>query len=115
CEHPTDTQVYRLAMCGGGDWRKCLEFWPYVEADANTTSQNALWTVVSIDPRTGRFADAGTEGAMKVWAYRDRPVYTYGLDRAPGDVHGAGTGEWRGQRNGLKAFWVRDDFFGGIL
>src|SRR5690606_35900355 len=46
CEHPTDTQVYRLAMCGGGDWRKCLDFWPYVEADPNTTSQNELWTVV---------------------------------------------------------------------
>jgi hypothetical protein len=30
-------------------------------------------------------------------------------------VNGAGTGEWRGQRNGLKAFWVRDDYFNGTL
>jgi len=34
---------------------------------------------------------------------------------ANGDVNGDGTGEWRGLRNGLKAFWLRDDYFGGTL
>jgi len=38
-----------------------------------------------------------------------------GLDKVPGDVRGSGTGEWRGQRNGLKAFFVRDDYMGGTL
>ena len=50
---------------------------------------------------------------MRVWAYRDRPVYTFSGDKQPGDLNGAGTGEWRGQRNGLQAFWLRDDFWRG--
>ena len=30
CDHPSDSQVYRLAMCGGGDWQRCLRTFPYV-------------------------------------------------------------------------------------
>ncbi len=115
CDHPDDTQVYRLAMCGGGDPQKCLEVWPYVMADESAVSNSRSWSVVSIDPKTGRFANEEQADALSVWAYRERPVYTYGGDEYPGDVHGAGTGEWRGQRNGLKAFWLRDDYMGGTL
>jgi len=115
CDHPQDTQVYRLAMCGGGDAEKCQRHWPYVEAGDAAVGNSGAWRVVSIDPKTGHFAAAEQEDALRVWAYRDRPVYTYGPDNEPGDVHGAGTGEWRGQRNGLKAFWLRDDFMGGTL
>lgn len=115
CDHPDDTQVYRLAMCGAGDPDRCQEYWPYVRAADTESSTSRSWTVVSIDPTTGRFAASEQENAISVWAYRDRPVYTYAGDRAPGDVNGAGTGEWRGQRNGLQAFWVRDDFWDGAL
>ena len=115
CDHPDDTQVYRLAMCGGGDTEKCLQHWAYAEAGDGAASNSSAWRVVSIDPKTGRFAAAEQPGAASVWAYRDRPVYTYGGDEQPGDVNGAGTGEWRGQRNGLKAFWLRDDYMGGTL
>lgn len=115
CDHPEDTQVYRLAMCGGGDAERCLEYWPYIEADPGDPQQNSLWTVVSIDPGTGHFAHPEQEDAINVWAYRQRPVYTFGLDKMPGDIRGSGTGEWRGQRNGLKAFFVRDDYMGGTL
>ena len=59
-----------------------------------------------------RFAKDGVRKAQ-VWAYRDRPVYTYAGDKKPGDTHGGGTGEWRGQRNGLRVFWLRDDYLGG--
>jgi predicted lipoprotein with Yx(FWY)xxD motif len=114
CDHPADTQTYRLAMCGGGDAEKCLQYWPYVQAPDGAVI-NSAWSVVSIDPKTGHFAPAEQADALQVWAYRDRPVYTYGPDREPGDVHGAGTGEWRGQRNGLKAFWLRDDYMDGTL
>ena len=107
CETPEDTQVYRLAMCGGGDWEKCLVNWPYVIAAENAESPSRLWSILEIDPRTGRRAEAGDPEALRVWAYRDRPVYTYGLDKKPGDVHGDGTGEARGLRNGLKAIWLR--------
>ncbi len=115
CDHPDDTQVYRLAMCGGGDIEKCLQHWAYAQARDGAASDSSAWRVVSIDPDTGRFAAAEQPGAVRVWAYRDRPVYTYGGDQQPGDVNGAGTGEWRGQRNGLKAFWLRDDYMGGTL
>lgn len=115
CDHPDDTQVYRLAMCGGGDPDKCLQHWPYILAADNALSQSRAWQVVSIDPKTGRFASAEQADALSVWAYRDRPVYTYGRDQQPGDVHGDGTGEWRAKRNGLKAFWLRDDYMEGEL
>jgi predicted lipoprotein with Yx(FWY)xxD motif len=115
CDHPDDTQVYRLAMCGGGDTEKCLQHWAYAQARDGAAGNSSAWRVVSIDPKTGHFAAAEQPGAASVWAYRDRPVYTYGGDEQPGDVNGAGTGEWRGQRNGLKAFWLRDDYMGGTL
>ena len=114
CDHPGDTQVYRLAMCGGGDPDRCRRHWPYVEAGEQEISPNRTWRVVTIDPGTGRFAAPEQDEALRVWAYRDRPVYTFGGDQRPGDVNGGGTGEWRGQRNGLKAFWLRDDYMGGI-
>lgn len=114
CNHPDDIQVYRLAMCGGGDAQKCLQYWPYVLADKNAKG-NSVWSVMQIDPKTGHRAAAGQSEALNVWAYRDRPVYTYGGDERAGAVNGAGTGEWRGQRNGLRAFWLRDAFFGGTL
>lgn len=116
CDHPETTQIYRLAMCGGGNPDKCLSHWPYVEAQENETAPSeSLWTIVSIDPKTGRFASAEQRDALRVWAYRDRPVFLYGQDEKPGDVHGGGTGEWRGQRNGLRAIWLRDDYMSGIL
>ena len=115
CDHPDDTQVYRLAMCGGGDWRVCLDNWPYVRAAEGAIGSSRTWRVVTIDPQTGHFADPKAPGALRVWAYRDRPVYTYAGDRNPGDVNGGGIGEWRGQRNGLRAFWLRDDFMRGGL
>jgi len=113
CDHPDDTQTYRLALCGGGDAARCVQNWPYVLAAKGEVGTSRTWTVIRIDPKTGHRASAEQADALSVWAFRDRPVYTYYLDVKPGDVNGDGTGEWRGQRNGLKAFWMRDDFFGG--
>ena len=109
CDHPSLTQVYRLAMCGGADPARCLQYWPYVPAEGDSETQNRSWSIVSIDPQSGRFAAENQSGALRVWAYRDRPIYTFAGDRQPGDVNGGGTGEWRGKRNGLLAFWLRDD------
>jgi len=113
CDHPDDTQVYRLALCGRGDAQACLSNWPYVLADKGATSQSRTWSVMRIDPKTGHRAAADQPDALSVWAYRDRPVYTFAGDKQAGDVNGDGIGEWRGQRNGLKAIMLRDDFFGG--
>jgi predicted lipoprotein with Yx(FWY)xxD motif len=111
CDHPDDTQVYRLAICGGGDAKHCLELFPYVIAPANARSSSRSWKILSIDPMTGRKTAPETRGALRVWAYRDRPVYTYSGDHQPGDVNADSHGEFRGERNGFRAFWLRDDFF----
>ncbi len=110
CDHPTTPQQFRLAVCGGGDAARCLKTWRYVPARADAKSPNRIWTTIDIDPMTGRIAVQGQAGAMHVWAYRGRPVYTYFNDK-PGDVNGDALGEFYGTRNGFKAFWLRDDFY----
>lgn len=113
CDHPSETQVYRFGMCGAGDPDRCLQTFPYVLAGKDAQNLSQSWTVVWIDPKTGRYAEANAAGALKVWAYRQRPVYTYAGDKRPGDINADGFGEFRGLRNGFKAFWLRDDFYNG--
>ena len=110
CDHPTQTQAYRLAMCGGGDVERCLKTFPYVLASKDAKSSSHSWSIIDIDPSTGHFAASGQRGAVRVWAYRDRPVYTYSGDHQPGDTYADGIGEFQGDREGFKAFWLRDDF-----
>jgi len=111
CDHPGAPQQYRLAICGGGDAARCLATWPYVIAAPDAKAENRSWSILTIDPMTGRLASAGQAGALRVWAYRDRPVYTYAKDQKPGDTFGIARGEHRGRRNGFTAYWLRDDFF----
>jgi predicted lipoprotein with Yx(FWY)xxD motif len=66
--------------------------------------------VVYVDPKTGHEAQAGQQGALRVWAYRGRPVYTYAGDKEPGDIEGNGIGEWQGKRNGFRAFYTKEVF-----
>jgi len=115
CDFPGDTLVYRNAVCGGGSRSACLELWPYVQASADAKNTSKTWTVEYIDPMTGAYAKAGDAGALRVWAYLGRPLYTYARDKRPGDVFGDGEGEARGRRNGHKAFWLRDDYFSNTL
>lgn len=110
CDHPDAPQVYRLAICGNFDPKVCQKTFPYVPAEPGAKAASSLWTVVTIDPNTGKWAKPGDPGAMSVWAYRNRPVYTYGDDLKPGDANGDNYGEFNGQRNGFRAFWVRDDY-----
>lgn len=114
CNHPEDTQVYRLAICGGGDASLCQKRWPYVAAADSAVSLSNTWKVRWINPSTGRYTGEEAPGALRIWTYRDRPIYTYYLDERPGDIHGAGIGEWRGKRNGLLAMWVRNDLMRGV-
>lgn len=110
CDHPNSPQAYRLAVCGGGDAKRCLASFPYVLASKDAKSATRLWSVVWIDPMTGKWAKPDQEGALRVWAFRQRPVYTNFRDRGPGDLQGDTWGEFYGYRNGYKAFWLRDDF-----
>lgn len=110
CDHPDTEQAYRLAICGNGDPKLCLQTFPYVRASSDAKSQSRLWSVMLIDPDTGHRAKPGDPGALHVWAYRDRPVYTCMRDKQPGDANCDSFGEFNGRRNGYRAFWLRDDF-----
>jgi predicted lipoprotein with Yx(FWY)xxD motif len=107
CDYPGAPIVYRLAVCGGGNAKRCLRTWPYVLADANAKSDDRLWSVIQIDPISGRLAADGQAGAIRVWAYRGRPIYTYAGDKAPGDINWDMRGEILGQRNGFTAMVAR--------
>ncbi|MGE3335662.1 MAG: hypothetical protein AB7I36_18615 [Rhodospirillaceae bacterium] len=109
CDHPDTTQAYRIAMCGGSQ-EKCSKIWPMVAAARNAKSGSRSWTVVAIDPKTGKYAAPDQADATYVWAFRGRPVYTFIDDKNPGDTEGDSFGEWRGTRNGFTAFFLRDDF-----
>ncbi|MBX7197761.1 MAG: hypothetical protein K1X51_00120 [Rhodospirillaceae bacterium] len=110
CDHPTTTQQYRWAICGGFDVKKCNADFPYVVADKNAKSTSQIWGVKDVDPTTGRYVDPGTPGSVHVWTFRDRPLYTFARDTAPGDVRANAWGEGNGWRNGFHAFWVREEF-----
>jgi predicted lipoprotein with Yx(FWY)xxD motif len=119
CDHPETTQVFRMGVCGGGDAERCKRRFPLVLASAKAKSASRAWSVMDIDPMTGRIAQPGDTGAVRAWAYRDRPLYTFDGDpapkvgdRGPGDFEADGLGEWKGQRHGYTAFWLRDDFYG---
>jgi predicted lipoprotein with Yx(FWY)xxD motif len=108
CDTLESPQEYRFAVCGDGDVAKCLTTWLYVVAPPTAKSESRLWSTVWVDPKTGHRAQAAQPGALHVWAYRGRPVYTYAGDREPGDFQGNNTGEWHGRWNGYQAFWIHD-------
>ena len=110
CDLPSSPQIYRLAVCGGGDAARCLKQFPYVIADKNAKSDSKIWSVVEIDPKTGHFATPGQAGALRVWAYRQRPVYISERDVVPGDIIADSWGEHNGWRNGYHAYWLRSEF-----
>lgn len=110
CDHPRDTQAYRLAVCGKGDPARCGVMFPYVPAPRGVKTNTLIWGAMWIDPKTGHPAAADQPGALYVWTFRDRPLFTHGLDKKPGDIEGDGWGEYNGKRNGYKGFFLRDDF-----
>lgn len=110
CDHPAQTQAYRWAICGGFDKARCLQQFPYVIAEPRAKSTSHIWAVKYIDPQTGRFAEEGQDGALRVWTYRERPVYTFFRDSQPGDAWGDSWGENNGWINGFHAFFVREEF-----
>jgi predicted lipoprotein with Yx(FWY)xxD motif len=108
CDTPDTPQAYRLWYCGYNDVERCLKTWPPVLASAQEKSlgAGAPWSIIWID-RTGRRATADQPGAMRVWAFRGRPVYTYAGDKTPADVNGDGIGEKIAGTMGFLSMRVR--------
>ena len=112
CDDVNSPQEYRLAACGAGDVNRCLTTFPYVIADKTAKSDSTVWSIKDIDPKTGHYVAAGTPGSLHVWAFRERPIYTFSGDKEPGDLGADVWGEGFGEKNGFSAFWVRDLFIG---
>ena len=112
CDHPKTTQAYRTAICGGGDQARCLREFPPVLAPKGAKSGSNVWGTMYLDPKTGHEAAPSDNGALHVWTFRDRPVYTYAGDKFVGDTDGDSRGEFNGARQGFNALFVRDDYFG---
>ncbi|MET0281856.1 MAG: hypothetical protein ABW278_12155 [Steroidobacteraceae bacterium] len=110
CDHPASTQAYRLAVCGKSDPQRCATMFPYALAPLDAKTDSLIWATMFVDPKTGKKAQRGAAGALHVWTFRDRPIYTHGLDRKPGDINADAWGEFNGWRNGYKGFFLRDDF-----
>lgn len=108
CDHPGAPQVYRFTVCGGGDPARCVETFPYVLAPVGAKSGNQVWGTMYIDPTTGKEVSPEKSGALHVWTYRARPVYTFAGFRGYGDktttdVNAMNWGEFSGARNGFRA------------
>jgi len=118
CDYPETAQSYRLAVCGGGDAERCLKTFPYAVAPVGAKTGSQLWSTMYINPKTGRRATAAEAGALNVWTFRGRPLYTfagrdgYG-DTTPADTNANGWGEFSGTRNGFKAFVFNEPAYTG--
>lgn len=110
CDNTDSEQMYRFTVCGSGNPARCVKTFPYVIAAKNAESGNHTWTAMDINPETGRRAAPGEAGSLHVWAYRDRPLYTFVGDKGPGDINADSWGQEYGTRNGFKAFWLRDAY-----
>ena len=115
CDHPDAPQAYRFTVCGGGDPDRCVKAFPYVRARPGEQSGNRTWTTMYINPKTGKQTTESQSGALNVWAFRGRPVYTFdGIgtygDKKPEDTLANSWGEFEGSRNGFKALAYRDAY-----
>ena len=113
CDHPAAPQAYRFSVCGGGDPDRCVKTFPYVIAAPGAKSGNTTWGTMYIDPKTGKEATANQPGALNVWTFRSRPVYTFAGSRGygdfkPEDIKANNWGEFNGSRNGFKVMTYRD-------
>ena len=68
-----------------------------------------------INPKTGKRAAAGEAGAVNVWTFRSRPLYTFAGRNGYGDhnaldANANGWGEFGGRRNGYQAIVYRNPF-----
>ena len=59
------------------------------------TDIGPFYPVARLAEEDGDLTLIGSQADKKQWAYKNHPLYTYGDDKAPGDVRGEGAdGEW---------------------
>jgi predicted lipoprotein with Yx(FWY)xxD motif len=94
CDGPGDDVTYREQYCPAPD--QCRRMWLPFEAPANAKPRGGTWSVAEIpDPVRYplRFVMLGKNanlpaGAIRVWTFKGKPLYTYTGDRVAGDIRG---------------------------
>lgn len=85
CDVQGTSQQIRISLCGGLE--QCREWFRPLYARKGDKAPNHTWTVVKLDKVTlGRMYDE-TKPGLYAWAHRGRPVYTFYLDKVPGDAY----------------------------
>lgn len=85
CDVQGTSQQTRISLCGGLE--QCRQWFRPLYAKKGDKAPNHTWTVVKIDEKTlGRMYDEKQKG-LYAWAHRGRPVYTFYLDKVPGDAY----------------------------
>ena len=105
CRGWSDDPSQREQFCPAPD--KCGEMWQPLRAPADAQPHGGVWSVAVIpDPVRYplRWVPAGAKsaesaaGAIKVWTFKGRPLYTSVQDREPGDFEGHEVHQNSGQR-----------------
>lgn len=94
CDNWSDDPALAEQFCEARD--KCAERWQPFVAPASATARGGTWSIAVIpDPvkyplrwKPVDSAEANSPGAIKVWTYEGRPLYTFAGDRGPGDWKG---------------------------
>lgn len=87
CDDLGDNPDYWNNFCGGQE--RCMKTWRPLVAPANARPIGYPWTLKTIDRRHPWKRPESPEEALRVWAFKGRPVFTYANDRTPGDYYGA--------------------------
>jgi predicted lipoprotein with Yx(FWY)xxD motif len=94
CDGPTDDVTYREVYCPAPD--RCAQMWRPFRAPEDAQPRGGTWSIAAIpDPvhYPLRYVNLGAQsalraGAIKVWTYKGRPLYTFAGDHVAGDVKG---------------------------
>lgn len=86
CDDQGDASLYWVSMCGGPS--RCMEVMRPVLAPADAQPRGRMWTVALINPADPSQLVTDESQALRVWAYRGKPVFTYAGDRSPDQANG---------------------------
>jgi predicted lipoprotein with Yx(FWY)xxD motif len=103
CDHVGAPPVYMMPLCGGFDGDCSTKFSPFV-APPGAKTAGPPWSIMRINPRQPLRELRPGDGAVNVWAYYGRPLYTYRGDKEPGDYYGQGYAQEVGGWLTIKPF-----------
>lgn len=109
CDDPGDKSFWWYTTCG--EIKDCPTMWrPVMASDDDEKSwKGRMWSVVTMPAPWAPVRAADGEPGLKVWAYRGRPVFRYGMEDRPSMVDAT--------RFGIQAqqYWNAIDADGSLI